>query len=370
MSVEKNSSFGKLITRLIDKEDLSAEESYEAFCMVLNNEVTEMQQGAFLASLTSKGETAQEVSGGWKAIYELDTVKVDVLDDSEVIDNCGTGMDTLKTFNISTASSIVAAGGGAKVARHGARAITSSCGTVDMAELLGVDVECDVAVVADSIKQSSLGLFNGMSPKVHPMALGRILSQIHFGSPLNIAASLANPAMPRLAVRGVYKRELLLPVVEVMKEIGFVDALVVYGSVDGTNKGMDEASVCGVTSAAHLRNGEVTQLEFEPQEFGLDKYPATHLAPESEPEDAAVEMVKLLAGKTNGARRDVVLLNSGLIFYVNGMVKGIEEGVKMARDVIAKGEAINALRGWVSAQNTTPATGEERLNTLFEKAKL
>ena len=111
-----------------------------------------------------------------------------------------------------TASSIVAAAGGLKIARHGARAITSHCGTVDIAECLGVDVECSVDIVAESIRSTGLGLFNGMSAKVHPQALGRILSQISFGSPLNIAASLANPALPRKAVRGVYSREMLKPV--------------------------------------------------------------------------------------------------------------------------------------------------------------
>ena len=99
------------------------------------------------------------------------------------------------------------------MARHGARSITSLCGTVDMAEMLGVDVECSADLVAESITKAGIGLFNGMSPQSHPRALGRILSQIHFGSTLNIAASLANPAMPKIGVRGVYSREMVLPVI-------------------------------------------------------------------------------------------------------------------------------------------------------------
>ena len=236
MDLEKNQKLGQIITRLIAKEDISLKESHAAFSMVLGNEVSDMQQGAFLAALTAKGETADEIAGGWRAVYELDTQKVD-LTDLTIVDNCGTGMDSFKTFNISTAASLVAAAGGVTIARHGARAITSSCGTVDMAECLGVDMECSVELVEKSIRQAGIGLFNGMSPEVHPMALGRILSQICFGSPLNIAASLAHPALPKVAVRGVYSPSLIRPVAEVMQAIGYTDALVVYGGISGSETG-------------------------------------------------------------------------------------------------------------------------------------
>ena len=230
METATNKAMGQIITRLISKENLTLDESYGAFCRIIGNEVSDMQQGAFLAALTAKGETAAEVAGGWRAVYELDTHKVDL--GEGVVDNCGTGMDSFKTFNISTAASLVAAAGGVRVARHGARAITSCCGTVDMAEALGVDVECPVNLVAKSVNTVGIGLFNGMSPEVHPKALGRILSQIHFGSPLNIAASLAHPALPKIAVRGVYAQALLQPVAEVMQAIGYTDALVIYGAID------------------------------------------------------------------------------------------------------------------------------------------
>jgi anthranilate phosphoribosyltransferase len=175
-----NCEFGAVITRLIQKENLTRKESERAFISLLNNEVTEMQQGAFLAALTAKGETRQEVSGAWQAIYDLDTVKIMLDRGLMAADNSGTGMDAFKTFNISTASAIIAAAGGIPMARHGARAITSVCGAVDMAEALGVDVECAASVVANSIETANIGLFNGMSPNIHPRALGRILSRIHY----------------------------------------------------------------------------------------------------------------------------------------------------------------------------------------------
>ncbi|MBW1637219.1 MAG: anthranilate phosphoribosyltransferase [Deltaproteobacteria bacterium] len=363
MEFDKNRQLGDFIIRLIAKQDLTREESYEGFRMVLNNEVTDMQQGAFLAALTAKGETAAEVAGGWQAVYDLDTKKV-ALDGMEVVDNCGTGMDTFKTFNISTAASLVAAAGGVKIARHGARAITSSCGTVDMAEYFGVDMECDVETVARSIKETGIGLFNGMSPRVHPMALSRILSQICFGSPLNIAASMANPALPKIAVRGVYSPALLRPVAEVMQSIGYRDAVVVYGAISGSEKGMDEASVCGQTHGIHLREGKLTEISFEPEQCGLKKHDAAALAADPDRKSGAVKMCRLLAGKGDRARCDAVALNSALIFYVRGMVETIEKGVEKAQELLLSGQALKLLTRWVEVQNSDPAKGLQKLADL------
>jgi anthranilate phosphoribosyltransferase len=363
MDMDKNREFGQIITKLIGKENLSQAESYDAFCKVLGNEITDMQQGAFLAALTSKGETAPEVAGGWQAVYELDTRKVE-LGDMEIVDNCGTGMDSFKTFNISTAASLVAAAGGVKVARHGARAISSSCGTVDMAECLGVDVECSVDLVEKSIKQAGIGLFNGMSPEVHPMALGRILSQICFGSPLNIAASLAHPALPKIAVRGVYSHALLQPVAEVMQAIGYTDALVVYGGIAGSDRGMDEGSVCGTTSGVHLKDGKMSDFSFDPEECGLQKHDSQLLAADQVRDKAVVRMYQLLAGRGDAAQSDAVILNSALIFFVKNAVATISEGVDKAREILLSGQSLLALKRWVEVQNSDPSAGLKKLAGL------
>ncbi len=363
MELETNRLFGQIITRLINKEKLSEDEAYDAFCKVLNNQVNDMQQGAFLAALTSKGETAQEVAGGWRSIYELDTNKVD-LSDLTIVDNCGTGMDSFKTFNISTAASLVAAADGVHVARHGARAISSSCGTVDMAEMLGVDVECPVELVAKSIRETGVGLFNGMSPTVHPMALGRILSQICFGSPLNIAASLAHPAMPKLAVRGVYSKNLLLPVAKVMQQIGYNRALVVYGEIDNSDKGMDEVSACGKTLIAELHNGEISEYSVTPKDFGFKTHAAENISADTDRESAALKMYGLLAGKENEARSDAVALNAGFILYLAGTCETLQTGVARAKEILLSGTVIGTLQKWVKIQNSNPTAGLEKLAGL------
>lgn len=365
--MHQDKSFGDIITRLINRQHLTRDASRDAFTRILKDDTTAMQQGAFLAALRAKGETEHEVAGGWEAIYNLDTTKVASDMGSVLVENSGTGMDSFKTFNISTASAIVAAATGVRMARHGARAITSVCGTVDMAEALGVDVECDADLVARSIAEANIGLFNGMSPKIHPMALGRILSQIHFGSTLNIAASLANPAMPRYGVRGVYDREMIGPVIRVMKAIGYRRALVFHGAVQGTDKGMDEASVCGTTWCAELTpDGDIREFTIEPNALGLGVDDPSALCPESDLDREARRFVALIQGKENGAgpRRQAVLLNTALILKVAGRVNAIEAGIKTAAAAMDSGSAYNTLEKWVTSQNRDPERGLARLHQL------
>jgi anthranilate phosphoribosyltransferase len=221
MMEEDLKSFGMGVDALINGQNLPRARARELFTQILLNEQPDLQQGAFLAAITAKGPTPEEIAGIWEAIYEVDTVKVRPEVSGPLVENCGTGMDSIKTFNVSTAAALVAASDGVIIARHGARAITSRCGTVDLLESLGIDMECDAAVVKRSIEKAGIGIFNGMSQKVHPQALFRILSQVRFGTILNIAGSLANPALPTCGVRGVYSSDLVLPVAQVMKEIGY-----------------------------------------------------------------------------------------------------------------------------------------------------
>lgn len=365
MLTEKDRTFGRYITRLIQKENLTREETRDAVSTIIDQETTEMQEGAFLAALASKGESVDEIAGCFEAIYHRDTVHVDGQALAPLVENCGTGMDAFKTFNISTAASILAAAGGIRMARHGARAITSSCGTVDLAEALGVDVMCSAALVFESIKQSNIGLFNGMSHEVHPHALGRILSRMAFGSTLNIAASLANPALPPFGVRGVSSKEMIGPALHVMKAIGYRRALVIYGAVDGSEKGMDEASVSGTTYIAELKeNGAIESFSIRPADVGLQLENPDELRPSPSIPEEARRFTALIQGGSNGARRAAALLNAGLIYYVAGRSHDIGSGVQMAARRIDDGRAYQTLEAWVVAQNRTPEKGLATLRRL------
>jgi anthranilate phosphoribosyltransferase len=222
--------FGRNIQQLIEKQHLSRETCHAMFRQLMENRQPDLQQGAFLAALAAKGETVEEIAGAWEAIMALDTTKIDIDGAAPLVENSGTGMDSLKTFNVSTAAAVVAASGGVRMARHGARALTSKCGTVDLLDELGIDVACSVEHVGRSIDQAGIGIFNGMSPRVHPNALFRILSQIRFGSTLNIAASLASPCRPTHGLRGVYAEQVIGKVVDIMQAIGYRRAMVVHGN--------------------------------------------------------------------------------------------------------------------------------------------
>ena len=366
---EKLKYFGSRVDALIKKKDITRQEAHEMFRQLLLNEQPELQQGAFLAALTAKGATPEELAGSWEAIYDIDTVKVKIDVPGPLVDNCGTGMDTIKTFNISTAASIIAAADGIYMAKHGARAITSRCGTVDIVEALGVDVECDANVVKRSIERAGIGMFNGMSPKTHPQALYRILSQIRFGTVLNIAASLANPAMPTYGVRGVYSREMILPTVRTMKEIGYKRAFVVHGLDANGLRGLDELSTIGATYGAELHaDGSITEMKIDYADLGIRRGDEKEILCHLDKDKEALLMLRLLTGEDRGPRRDIVCLNAAPALYITGRAKSLRDGYEKAEQILERGKGIPKLKEWVHWQNAEPEPKIELLEKMMERA--
>jgi len=364
---DKLKEFGNSIHRLITGGSLSRNETKGLFSQILKGEQTEMHQGAFIAAITAKGPEPEEIAGAWEAIYELDTVKVSPKTQHPLIDNCGTGMDSFKTFNISTGSAIVAAAGGVSIARHGARAITSRCGTVDLCEALGVDVECHAEIVKKSIEKVGIGLFNGMSPSVHPQALSRILSRLCFGSILNIAASLANPARPQYGVRGVYSQEMIMPVIRSMKAIGFKKAMVFHGQSGNGARGIDEISPVAETSIAELsEEGDIVNRTLLPEDIGLcQRVTAEEISGGDNPRNEAWRLLKVLTGRDKGALYETISINAAPILYIAGEVQDLKAGGNRARRIIDSGRAMDKLTEWVQAQNRNARMGKERLQTLL-----
>lgn len=364
---EKLRYFGSNVDALIKGHNLSRSLARDMFSQILRNEQPDLQQGAFLAAITAKGATAEELAGIWESIYEIDTVKVHPDIEGPLVDNCGTGMDEIKTFNISTAASIVAAADGINIARHGARAITSKCGTVDILESLGIDVECDASVVKRSIENAGIGIFNGMSGKIHPKALYRILSQIRFGTVLNVAASLANPALPTYGVRGVYSKEMILPIAEAMREIGYKRAFIIHGrSADGC-RGMDEMSTLGETKVAELEGREIKEYSILPKELGIKSCDESAILHGKDKPKEAIRLLQVLSGDDRGSRRDIVLLNAAPILYIVGHASDVVEGMEKAAAIIDSGKPIKKLRAWV-AQQSSGSGSLEMLDELIETA--
>jgi anthranilate phosphoribosyltransferase len=363
--------FGRNIQRLIEKQDLSRQACRDMFRQLMENLQPDLQQGAFLAALAAKGETTEEIAGAWEAILELDTAKIDIDASSPLVENSGTGMDTLKTFNVSTAAGVVAASGGVRMARHGARALTSKCGTVDLLDELGIDVACPVENVGRSIDRAGIGIFNGMSPRVHPNALFRILNQIRFGSTLNIAASLASPCRPTHGLRGVYAEPVIEKVADIMQAIGYRRAMVVHGfDADGHN-GMDEISTIGPTAVEEFfPDGSRESYRLEPEDMGLKRsiYPA--VAATGDVRREALRFLQVIAGARHPECIDLVCANAGAILYVAGRASDLPSGVSAARELIDDGRALKKMCQWIIAQGDDQGKGVRRFTAIAEKAGL
>lgn len=363
--------FGQNIQRLIEKQDLSRQACHAMFRQLMENSQPDLQQGAFLAALAAKGETTEEIAGAWEAILELDTTKIDMDDSAPLVENSGTGMDALKTFNVSTAAAVVAASGGVRMARHGARALTSMCGTVDLLDELGIDVACPVEQVGRSIDRAGIGIFNGMSPQVHPNALFRILSQIRFGSTLNIAASLASPCRPTHGLRGVYAESLMGKVADIMQAIGYRRAMVVHGFDADGQKGMDEISTIGPTAVEEFfPDGSRKSYRLDPEEMGLKRsiYPA--VAATGDVRQEALRFLQVIAGTRHPECIDLVCANAGAILYVAGRASDLPSGVSAGRELINSGLALEKMCQWIVAQGDDQGKGLQQFTSIAEQAGL
>lgn len=364
------SDFGKAITRMINKEDLSYEEMNQCFKLILENKETDMNQGAFLAALSAKGETAEEIRAVWQNIMNCDTVIARPEVDEPIVENSGTGMDTVKTFNISTLAALCACADGVNIARHGSRAITSSCGTVDILEQMGVGVEVSPEIVKKSVEETGIGIFNGMSPLIHPMALGRILSQISFGTVLNTAASLSNPAIPDYAVRGVYNKEMLVPVAQIMQKIGIKKAIVVHGLLKDGKSGIDEASIFGETQYATLNEkGEIKTGLFRPEDLGISIGRIEEIYSLGNAKVEAKRFLSILCGKGSSSQVDIVALNSALILELTGKAKSWQDGYEKSKELLNSQKALAKLKEWILVQNEekNKAMALEKLEKMIKE---
>ena len=362
-------AFGAIISRLTRREGITRAEARECWRQICEEEQPDLQQGAFMGALKAKGETPEEVAGTFEALYELDTLKVEVDTPEPLVDNCGTGADELKTLNVSTGAAIVAAACGVWVVRHAARAVSSNCGSIDVVEALGVNVESAPELPKQSIERAGIGAWNAFLPAVHPRSLPRILPQIRFASTINLVGPLLNPTMPSHKVMGVPSPDMIDIEVRTLRELGFKRAFVMHGLDEASGKGMDELSTLGPSHVAELRpDGTVERSVLLPEELGLHRGRFEDLASSRDVERDAVALLRVLLGKEDGPRADIVCVNAAPVLRVMGKVDGLADGVAMARQAIRSGAAARKLRDWVTWQNHDPGNGLARLDRMIEKA--
>ena len=361
--------FGAIVVRLTQGDNLTREEARECWRQICEEAQSDLQQGAFIGALKAKPETPEEIAGTFEALYEHDTIKVKVNTPEPLVDNCGTGADTLKTFNISTGAAITASACGNYVVRHAARAISSNCGAIDVVEALGVNVESAPQLPKQSIENAGICAWNAFLPSVHPKTLARVLSQVRFGSAINLVGPLLNPTMPTFKVMGVPNLEMIDIEVETLREIGFRRAIVMHGLDDNSNKGMDEMSTLGTTHVAELmETGDIKKYAISPGEFGLKKARFEDLASSRDVQNDALMLLRVIMGKDQGVRSDVICLNAAPLLYVTGRAKDLKTGVEMAREAISNGSALEKLRSWVTWQNEKPEDGLPILEKMIAQA--
>lgn len=330
------------IRRAMDGQHLQRDEMHEVFGQVMDGAASDVLKSALLVALRMKGETAEEITGAAMAMRERVT-PLDV-DHEGLIDTCGTGGDGRGTFNISTIAAIVAAGAGASVAKHGNRAVSSSCGSADILSALGVHIDLDARGMSEVLRRAGIAFL--FAPKLHPAmaAVAGVRKELGVRTIFNVLGPLTNPAFAKRQVLGVYAERLVDVVAQVLAALGAKHALVVH-----SRDGLDEISVSAATRVCEVRDGELRAYELTPEELGLRRHAIELVAGGDARENAAI--ARDVLNGADGARHDIVVANAGAALYVGGLASSIRDGVQLAKEAIANGRALEKLQQLVSESN-------------------
>jgi len=322
------------IEQLIDGRSLSRETAQRVMETIMDGEATPAQIGALLATLRMKGETVDEVAG-FAAGMRAKLHRVPTLNEG-LLDTCGTGGDGMHTFNISTASAIVASAGGVRVAKHGNRAMSSKSGSADVLEALGVNIALGAEQAADCLRDA--GICFMFAQVYHPSMRHAAGPRRELGvrTVFNLLGPLTNPAGADRQLLGVFDRSKTELMAHVLRDLGTKRALVV-----ASHDGLDEISLSAPTRVTELKDGDIVSYDITPDDLGLRPCRIEEIAGGDARENA--ETIRLVLSGAKGAYRDIVLANAGACFYVSGVSGTLQEGVKRAANAIDSGEALRKL---------------------------
>ena len=324
---------------LVDRKDLPFELAQQSMREIMAGEATPSQLAAFLTSLRMKGETVDEITA-LAIVMRENAVRISPHVEGRIVDTCGTGGDRLKTFNVSTAAALVAAGAGVPIAKHGNRSVTSKCGSADVLEAVGVNLNVPPSMVQKSIEQVGIGFM--FAPAFHPAMRNAIVPRREIGirTAFNILGPLTNPANASAQVLGVYDPGLVEPMAKVLDKLGIEEAIVAHG-VDG----LDEISTVGKTKLAWLKNGEITSKEITPQDLNLKQARPNEISGFDITQSAKL-LVSILNGGENGqsTRLQMVFANAAAAIVVGGKADDLASGVEAGREAIASGRAYGILK--------------------------
>ena len=329
------------IKKVVGKEDLTYDEAYTVMNEIMSGETSAVENAAYLAALSTKSsgmETIDEISGSAAAMREHAEC---VEHDMEVIDIVGTGGDHSGSINVSTTASFLAAAAGLKVCKHGNRAASSSSGTADCLEALGVNIDQPPAKVRTELDEIGLAFLFAQRYHQSMKHVGAIRRELGIRTVFNILGPLTNPARPTSMLLGVYGEPLLRPLARVLPSLGVKRALIVHGM-----DGMDEISIGAPTRIREIVDGTETGYEIRPEEFGIAPASKEAIRGGSPDENAAVTR-GILSGEITDARADVCLLNAGAAIYIGGAAPSIADGIAAARQTITDGSARRTLEDFI-----------------------
>ncbi len=331
------------ITAVISLVDLNTDEMTDVMRQIMTGEATPAQIGGFLIGLRMKGETVDEIAAAAGVMRELATPVL--LNTEKLVDVVGTGGDSSGTFNISTASAIVAAAAGARVAKHGNRSASSNSGSADLLEAAGVNLDISPEKIAECVEQVGVGFMFAVK---HHGAMKHAIGprkEMATRTIFNVLGPLTNPAGAPNQVLGVYSRGLVEPLAKVLQKLGSQHVMVVHA-----DDGMDEISICSPTFVAELKNDTIQTRVIEPKQFSMSMGNIDDIRVEG-PEQSLAVIRSVLAGES-GAAHDIVCLNAGATIYVAGLAASHEAGVEIAQQTIASGAAANTLQKLVEVSNS------------------
>ena len=328
---------------LIDHNNLTYEQANAVVNEIMNGETSQVQTAAFLAALSAKGETIEEISACAAAMRDH---ALPVEYDGDLLEIVGTGGDGAGSFNISTTASLVIAAGGILVAKHGNRAASSKSGAADCLEALGVNIDLSPEKCVELLKKVGICFFFAQKYHTSMKYVGAIRKELGIRTVFNILGPLTNPATPNMQLLGVYDESLVEPLARVLTSLGVKRGMVVYG----TDK-LDEISASSPTLICEFKDGEYQTYTITPEEFGMKTCKKDDLLGGTPAENAEITRA-ILKGEDKGPRRNAVLLNAGAALYIGGRTESFADGIRLAGELIDSGKALETLEAFIKESNS------------------
>jgi len=337
-------NINQAIKAVIEKKNLNESDMLDVMNSIMTGQTTDAQIGAFLVGLSMKGETIEEITASAKVMRSLAT-PVEIKSNKYLVDTCGTGGDGLGLFNISTASAFVVAAAGGKVAKHGNRSISSKSGSADVLESAGVNLNLSPSIISECIAQIGVGF---MFAPAHHSAMKHAIGprkELAVRTIFNVLGPLTNPAKAPNQVMGVYDKNLVEPIANVLKELGSRHVMVIH-----SDDGLDEFSIADKTYVAELKDGIVSTYSVHPEDFGLTLGDLKDIRADNA--DASLALITEAFSGRNGTAKSIISLNAGAAIYVSGLTTSLQSGIDRANQVLSDGSSQKKLDEYIKVSNS------------------